>query len=95
VAVLVSARTFSGGEELAFDLQQLGRATLVGERTRGGAHPRIGVRVHTHLEVTVPCARAVSPRTGTNWENGVTPDVSVRESEALETALVHLRQQID
>jgi C-terminal processing protease CtpA/Prc len=38
--VLTSSSTFSGGEELAYDLQQHGRATIVGERTRGGAHPR-------------------------------------------------------
>ena len=30
VYVLTSARTFSGGEELAYDLQALGRATVVG-----------------------------------------------------------------
>lgn len=39
VAVLTSAATFSGCEELAYDLQALGRATVVGEQTRGGAHP--------------------------------------------------------
>src|SRR5262245_35572751 len=37
VYVLTSARTFSGGEHLSYDLQQLGRATVIGERTRGGA----------------------------------------------------------
>jgi len=92
VAVLVSPRTFSGGEELAFDLQQLGRAVIVGQPTRGGAHPREGVRVHPQLEVTVPCARAVSPRTGTNWEGtGVTPDIASPEDRALETAITYLR----
>jgi len=35
VYVLTSATTFSGGEQLSYDLQQLGRATVVGERTRG------------------------------------------------------------
>ena len=88
VAVLVSARTFSGGEELAFDLQELGRARVVGEQTRGGAHPRVGIRVHSHLEATVPCARAVSPRSGTNWEGvGITPDLPVVADEALDAAL--------
>ncbi|MFF3301517.1 S41 family peptidase [Streptomyces sp. NPDC002908] len=31
-----SNHTFSAAEELAYDLQQLGRAAVVGERTRGG-----------------------------------------------------------
>ncbi|MBA2555313.1 MAG: peptidase S41, partial [Geodermatophilaceae bacterium] len=66
VYVLTSGATFSGGEALAYDLQQLGRATVVGERTRGGAHPRRGFRVHAHLEATIPVARAVSPISGSN-----------------------------
>ena len=40
VYVLTSSTTFSGGEELAYDLQVLRRATIVGETTRGGAHLR-------------------------------------------------------
>ena len=76
VAVLVSQRTFSGGEDLAFNLQELGRATVIGATTRGGAHPRIGVRVHDQLELALPIARPVSPRSGGNWEGiGVQPDI--------------------
>jgi hypothetical protein len=85
--VLVGPRTFSGAEELAYDLQQLRHAPVVGERTRGGAHPCEGYRVHPHLELTVPTARAVSPVTGTNWEGvGIIPDVEVPAEEALPTA---------
>lgn len=88
VAVLVSSRTFSGGEEMAFVLQELGRATVVGEQTRGGAHPRIGVRVHPEVELALPVASPQSPRTGGNWEGtGVTPDVEVPASAALDHAL--------
>src|SRR5262249_56046515 len=54
VYVLTSAATFSGGEQLGYDLQQLGRATVIGERTRGGAHAREGFTVHPHLHATVP-----------------------------------------
>ncbi|HEY3502489.1 MAG TPA: S41 family peptidase [Actinocatenispora sp.] len=91
VAVLTSGRTFSGGEELAYDLQQAGRATLVGETTRGGAHPRIGVPVHPHLEASIPVARSLHPVTGTNWEGvGVSPDIAVPADDALAAALTHL-----
>jgi hypothetical protein len=87
VYVLVGPETFSGAEELAYDLQVLGRGTVVGERTRGGAHPREGFRLHPHLELSVPVARAVSPVTGTNWEGtGVVPDVVVPVADALPTA---------
>jgi hypothetical protein len=86
--VLVGPTTFSGAEELAYDLQQLRPGTVVvGERTRGGAHPCEGYRLHPHLELTVPVARAVSSATGTNWEGtGVTPDVRVPAATALATA---------
>ncbi|MFE9694804.1 S41 family peptidase [Micromonospora sp. NPDC005806] len=87
VYVLTGPKTFSGGEELAYDLQQLGRATVVGEPTGGGAHPRVGFRTHPHLELTVPVARPVHAATGTNWEGcGVVPDVEVPAAEALDTA---------
>ncbi|HEY6744259.1 MAG TPA: S41 family peptidase [Mycobacteriales bacterium] len=85
--VLVSATTFSGAEELAYDLQQLRGSKVVGERTRGGAHPCEGFRVHPHLELTVPTARAVGGTTGANWEGtGVTPDIEVPAADALDTA---------
>jgi C-terminal processing protease CtpA/Prc len=88
IFLLTSGTTFSGAEDLCFVLKELGRATLVGETTGGGAHPREGFRVHPELEVTIPVARAVSPRTGTNWEGtGVTPDINVAAADAMTVAL--------
>jgi C-terminal processing protease CtpA/Prc len=88
VYALTSAKTFSGGEELAYDLQALGRATIVGEVTRGGAHPSEVVSLAAHVELRLPVARAVNPITGGNWEgSGVQPDVHVPAADALEVAL--------
>lgn len=88
LTVLVSSRTFSGGEEIAFVLQELGRATVIGERTRGGAHPRIGVRLHPQVELALPVASPQSPRDGGNWEGtGVVPDIEVAAPDALDHAL--------
>jgi hypothetical protein len=87
VYVLTSGTTFSGGEGLSYDLQQLGRATIVGEQTRGGAHAREGFVVDPHLEATIPVAEAVHPKTGGNWEGtGVTPDVPTAADRARDTA---------
>jgi hypothetical protein len=87
VYVLTSTSTFSGGEAVAYDLQHLGRATVIGEPTRGGAHPREAFRVHPHLEVTIPVARAVNPITGGNWEGvGVIPDISTTAAAAFDAA---------
>jgi len=91
LVVLTSATTFSGGEELAFDVQLLGRGRVVGERTRGGANPREGVAVHPELELALPVARALSPRDGSSWEGvGVQPDVECPAAEGLDRALALL-----
>jgi len=87
VYVLTSATTFSGGEQLAYDLQQLGRAVIIGETTRGGGHAREGFRVHPHLEATISVAAAVSPVSGTSWEGtGVTPDIPTPAAQARDRA---------
>lgn len=92
VHVLTSRMTFSGGEELAYVLRLTGRATLVGDVTGGGAHPRIGERVHPHLEVSIPVARTINPITGTDWEGvGVEPHIFAGASDALQVALDDLR----
>lgn len=88
VDVLTSARTFSGGEELAYDLQALGRARVVGEITGGGAHPREAFDLTAHLQLHVPTAVPVNAVTGTNWEGvGVLPDLACPASRALDVAL--------
>lgn len=85
--VLTSSATFSGGEELAYNLQQFGRGVVVGERTAGGAHPRRGFKLHEQLEATVPVARSVNSVSGTNWEGtGVAPDLDVPADQALTEA---------
>jgi hypothetical protein len=95
VFVLTSGTTFSGGEELAYDLQQLGRATVVGERTRGGAHPVERFRIRPHLQATIPIARSLSPVSGSNWEGtGVLPDVPVAAAEALDAACQRARSVV-
>ncbi|MFZ0639810.1 MAG: S41 family peptidase [Candidatus Acidiferrales bacterium] len=87
VYVLTSHRTFSGGEEFTYDLQQLKRATIVGEVTGGGAHPVSGHRIDDHFEIGVPFATAINPITHTSWEGtGVTPGVKVPAADALTTA---------
>lgn len=88
VYVLTSSTTFSGGEDVAYTLQAQGRAVVIGETTRGGAHPTARYAVTAHVQVTVPVARSINTVTGTNWEGvGVLPDVPVPADRALDTAL--------
>lgn len=91
VAVLTSTGTFSGCEELGYNLQAHGRARIIGETTGGGAHPCQAFPLTDVLEVSVPVARSVNAVTGTNWEGvGVRPDVECPAADALDRALAAL-----
>lgn len=94
VFVVTSGRTFSGAEEFAYNLQNLKRATIVGEVTGGGAHPVRPVRLDERIMVIMPYMRAQNPVTGTNWEGvGVKPDVIVPADKALDRAIELARAQ--
>ena len=85
---MIGKQTFSAAEELAYDLQALHRATIVGENSRGGAHPVAPRPIAPEWTMRVPTGRAINPVTHTNWEGtGVTPDVAASEADALEAAL--------
>jgi len=68
VYVLTSARTFSGGEECAYDFQTQKRAVLVGQTTGGGANAGDRFVLGHGLVINIPTARAINPVTQTNWE---------------------------
>jgi len=87
VYALISKITFSGGEGFANILQTRKRATIIGEKTDGGAHPGASYRLHPHFEVFIPIGRAINPVTGTDWEGiGVTPDISIPPEQAFKAA---------
>jgi peptidase S41-like protein len=87
VFVLTSKRTFSAAEEFTYNLQNLKRATIVGETTGGGAHPGGPRRINDHFAIWVPSGRAINPISKTNWEGvGVKPDVDVPADQALKVA---------
>lgn len=91
VYVLTSKNTFSGGEELAYDVQSHKLGKIVGEVTGGGAHPTGPVDLGHRFVAMVPFARSEDPITKSNWEGrGVQPDVPVPAQDALKVALQKL-----
>jgi C-terminal processing protease CtpA/Prc len=85
--ILTSKNTFSAAEEFSYNLKNLKRATLIGETTRGGAHPTGSVIATDKFYVRVPKGRAINPITKTNWEGtGVTPHITINADLALKTA---------
>ncbi len=87
VFVLIDSETGSGAEEFAYDLQAMGRATLVGQTTWGGATPGGYRPLAEGFVAFIPMAVVTNTITGTNWEGvGVRPDVETPADEALDVA---------
>lgn len=87
VYLLTERNTFSAAEDFAYGMKTRHRATLVGETTRGGAHPGDGFRLSPQLMAFIPTGRSVDPVDGGNWEGrGVAPDHEVAAPEALRLA---------
>lgn len=81
---LVGPSTASAAEGLAYDLRQLGRATIIGDTTRGGANPAKVYALPDGFRAMIPIGKAINPITQTNWEGvGVIPDQVVETSNAL------------
>jgi Peptidase family S41/N-terminal domain of Peptidase_S41 in eukaryotic IRBP len=94
VYVLTSRETFSGGEDFAYAVQALGRGTIVGEVTGGGANPTGPVDLGHGVVASIPFGRSENPVTKTNWEGrGVQPAVAVPASDALRVALQKAGQE--
>jgi hypothetical protein len=88
--ILTSKSTFSAAEEFCYCLKHLERATLIGETTRGGAHPVDEKIVDDRFILILPEQRSINPKTGSNWEGvGVEPHVVVPAQEAFDAA--HIR----
>ena len=95
VYVLTSERTFSGGEDLCYTLQALGRAQVIGETTGGGAHPTRPFPVSPAVHIGIPFARSINPVTGTNWQGtGVVPDVPEDAERACDVAYARALEKV-
>ncbi len=92
VYVLTDHGTFSSAEEFAYDLQNMKRATIVGERTGGGANPGGTMPIYTfpdgsRLDLYISMAKVENPISKTNWEGtGIKPDVETEPALALQKA---------
>lgn len=96
VVILAGPGTGSAGEDFTYTMQALKRATVIGERTWGGAHPVGLYRLGGHFYAGIPNSRSISPITHTNWEGtGVKPDVAASPADALAVAKDLIQRQRD
>lgn len=96
--ILMSHISGSAAEAFAHTMQDLQRATVIGEPTAGGA---LSVGIYqvgsSPLYASMPTQMALSASTGEAWDlAGVEPDITVPMSEALSTArdIVALRAKV-
>ena len=85
--VLTSRGTVSAGEDFAFVMKNIGRATLVGETTAGAGRNNPTFDVGHGFGLSLSVSRVMDPKTKAEWEGiGVKPDVAVPPRNALAAA---------
>ena len=88
VFVLTSSHSASAAEHFALALKRTGRATLIGETTRGAGNYGQTFPLPGGYAAFIPFGRTFDPATGEGWEGtGVKPDVAVPADQALDEAL--------
>ncbi len=88
VYILTSTTSFSSAEWFSYAMKKLGRATLIGEQTAGGAHPVDRKVVNNDFFVQVPIGQIRDPVDHGDFEGvGVQPDIRSPSIQAL--ALAH------
>jgi hypothetical protein len=94
--ILVGPDTKSAAESFAYQMQALKRATVIGERTWGGANASRPYRLSEHFFAFIPSKRSINPITHTNWEGvGVIPDVAAKGEDALAAAKDFMQRQLN
>jgi hypothetical protein len=94
--ILTGPNTKSAAESFAYQMQALKRATVIGERTWGGANASRPYRLSEHFVAFIPSRRSISPITHTNWEGtGVIPDVAAKVDDALAAATDLMQRQLN
>lgn len=95
VYILTDRDSFSAAEDFSYTMQNLNRATLIGEVTGGAANAGDIVRLTEHFSMFLPTSRGISPITNTNWEGtGVTPDIKVPGEDALNRAQIEILNKL-
>lgn len=84
VYILVGGGTASAAEGFAYAMQQLNRATIVGDTTAGAGIAGTYAPLGNNLVAFLPFKMVVAPNTNTGWEGiGVIPDSLTDEKDAL------------
>jgi hypothetical protein len=87
VYILIGPDTGSASEGLAYAMQKMGRATIVGHPSAGAGIAGSMVELKNGLSAFIPVKMVVAPRSTEGWEGtGVIPDVPAGDEDALDVA---------
>jgi retinol-binding protein 3 len=93
--ILTNSKTFSAAEGFTYTMQKLKRAVVVGETTKGGAHPIDVFIVKGDILTQIAICESCNPITKSNWEGtGVKPDIEAKSEDALHVAQVTALEHI-
>lgn len=95
IYILTNNATFSAAEWMSYSLQNLKRATIVGEQTAGGAHPVDRKILANGFSINIPFGEVKDPITQLDFEGkGVTPNVASKSKDALNRAHILALEKI-
>lgn len=89
IFILTSKLTFSAAEAFSYPMQVYGRATFIGETTKGGANAGDIISINEELDVFIPdVAGLPHPINNAIFEGeGIIPDIEVSSEQALQVAI--------
>lgn len=93
VVVLVNERTASASEPLAAGLQEIGRATVIGEQTAASMLWIAEYEIGEDWSLWIPTVDYLTPQGVSLDGRGVVPDIKTSSEDAFETALTFLNAE--
>lgn len=85
--ILTGEDTYSAAEAFAYAFKHLGRATIIGIVTQGGAHMTDRMPISSEFYAMISIAAGVNSITHTNWEGvGVIPHILTSDEDVLKVA---------
>lgn len=93
--ILTSAFSSSSAELISYTLKHLGKAVVIGEQTMGTALIVQQREINSCLNISMPIAIPIHPKTKTNWQdNGVSPDIESSAKLSFDIALQLARENL-
>jgi len=87
VYVLVNKKSASAAEEFAFWLQNIKRATIIGETTMGAGYGVMSHKLNNRFSVQISSEVGLNPYTKKGFEQiGITPDVKISDKKTFDKA---------